>query len=137
MRHIGIRPFTLGLLLTAALGCGFGDGHAKFIPKPATARGALETVLTSWKSGQRPMQIALDSTPIEVIDSKWRAGHRLGDFEIVTEEPGDGPRWFAVKLTMQKPAGAQLVRYVVVGNSPLWVYREEDYKKASGTSSGM
>ena len=49
------------------------------------------------------------------------------------QEPGNRLRWFTVRLTMQKPAGDVTVRYVVFGNSPLYVYREQDYKKTSGT----
>ena len=30
---------------------------------------------------------------------------------------------------MKKPAGDQSVRYVVHGRDPVWVYREEDYKR--------
>jgi hypothetical protein len=44
-------------------------------------------------------------------------------------EPAQGPKVFSVRLTMQKPAGELVVRYYVVGKSPLWVYREDDYKK--------
>jgi len=115
-----------------AAGCGENASHDKFIPREATARKALETALTSWQKGQKPGTIESDDVPIEVMDSKWRAGQKLARFEILKEEPGQGPRWFSVKLVMQKPAGEQTVRYVVLGNSPLWVYREEDYKKTSG-----
>jgi hypothetical protein len=115
-----------------AAGCGDSANHDKYIPKEAAARKALEAALTSWQNGQKPGTIETDDVPIEVMDSKWRAGQKLASFQILQEEPGQGPRWFSVKLVMQKPAQEQTVRYVVLGNSPLWVYREEDFKKTSG-----
>lgn len=121
----------VGLFVCGA-GCGASQDHGKFIPKEADARAALQAALDSWQQGQKPGTITVGSTTIEVVDAKWRAGQKLARYEIVTEEPGDGPRWFSVKLSLQKPVAELVVRYVVVGNAPLWVYREEDYKKMTG-----
>lgn len=121
-----------GLALASAAGCASNKSYDKFIPKEDAARVALETVLTSWQNGDKPGTISTTKIPIEVIDSKWKSGQKLNSYQIVGSEPGQGPRWFSVKLVLQKPAGEQTVKYVVVGNSPLWVYREEDYNKASG-----
>ncbi len=68
--------------------------------------------------------------PIQVGDSAWQAGQQVESFEIGEEEDdGDGTKQFAVKLKMKKPPGDQSVRYFVHGRDPVWVYREEDYKR--------
>ena len=104
-----------------------------FIPKEAKSREALTTALTAWKKGEKWEKIPAGESIIEVLDNKWRAGQQLADFQILEADPaGEGPQWFTVKLVMKKPAGELKVRYVVVGIDPLWVYREEDYKKSSG-----
>lgn len=104
-----------------------------FIPKEAQSRDALTTALTAWKKGEKWERIPAGESTIEVLDNKWRAGQQLTDFQILEADPaGEGPQWFTVKLVMKKPPGELKVRYVVVGIDPLWVYREEDYKKSSG-----
>lgn len=104
-----------------------------FIPKEAQSRQTLTTALTAWKNGEKWERIPAGESIIEVLDNKWRAGQQLADFQILEADPaGEGPQWFTVKLVMKKPAGELKVRYVVVGIDPLWVYREEDYKKSSG-----
>ncbi len=68
--------------------------------------------------------------PIQVADSAWQAGQQVESFEIGDEEDdGDGTKQFVVTLKMKKPPGEQSVRYFVHGRDPVWVYREEDYKR--------
>jgi hypothetical protein len=126
-----LAPALAGLVLLVA-GCRHGAG--KYVPSSAPARQALEAALGAWKEGQRPGKLAGHSPPVEVIDSRWEAGDQLADFEIVREEEysGSGPRWFTVRLKLARPAEEQTVRYAVLGNDPLWVYREPDYQKLSG-----
>jgi hypothetical protein len=129
------KVLALGLVLASVVGCGSGNkGFDRFIPDETVARKALETALDSWQGGKRPGKITTDAAAIEAMDSKWQAGQQLASYQIVKEEPsnGQGPRWFQVRLTMRKPAGEVTARYVVLGKDPLWVYREEDYKKTSG-----
>jgi hypothetical protein len=132
MTHYLSRRGVLALALSAACaaGCG-GGGYDKYVPSEASARSALEKALTAWQNGQRPDQIGAESPAVVAADSKWQAGQKLKGFEILKEEPGEGPKWFEVRLTLQGRPGEQVVRYVVVGKDPLWVYREEDYKKSS------
>jgi hypothetical protein len=104
-----------------------------FIPKEEESREALTIALTAWKKGEKWEKIPAGESTIQVLDNKWRAGQQLADFQILEADPANaGPQWFTVKLVMKKPAGELKVRYVVVGIDPLWVYREEDYKKSSG-----
>ncbi len=129
----------LGLLLLLAGGLLFLVGCSRegkrtedFTPPADKARQALEAALNHWKSGQQPGQVPGTSPTVEVVDSKWKAGQKLKEFEILGEEPGTEPRFFKVRLT--PPTGpAQEVRYAVLGIDPLWVYREEDFKALSGT----
>lgn len=127
----------LGLL---AVGCNAGaKDYSAYVPASDSARKALQASLDAWKAG-RPLGRVEARPPIDVLDSKWRAGQKLTAYEITKEEPseGVGPRWFTVKLTTSK--GAQEVRYAVVGNDPLWVYSEDEYNKVSGVgakSGGM
>ncbi len=130
-----LAGFCLGLL---AAGCSAGaKDYSAFVPPPDSARKALQASLDAWKAGQ-PMGRVESKPPIDVLDSRWRAGQKLTAYEITKEEPpeGIGPRWFTVKLTTAR--GTQEVRYAVVGNDPLWVYSEDEYNKVSGvgTKSG-
>ena len=43
----------------------------------------------------------------------------------------DETRAFAVRLSLENPPEVQVVRYLVVGNDPLWVFRQEDYEMIS------
>jgi hypothetical protein len=122
------------LFALACVGCS-GAGTERYIPDEKAARTALDATLNAWKNGEPYGRISTVSPPVQVFDSQWQAGQKLAGFQVLKEEqePGNRLRWFTVRLTMQKPAGDVTVRYVVVGNSPLYVYREQDYKKTSGT----
>jgi hypothetical protein len=119
----------VGLLATA--GCGSG-GNERYIPPEQTSRQALETALTAWQNGKPPGPVADGKPAIQAVDSKWQAGQKLGKWEIVGEEAGSGPTFFSVRLTLKGSPKQQVVRYVVVGRDPLWVYREDDYKTGAG-----
>ncbi len=126
--------FALLPLALLAAGCGSGGNEAKFIPPASKAREALEAALTKWKDGQaRPAQFTLGKTAVEVVDQAWASGLKLQAFEIVADESAEGPKVFSVKLTTAK--GPQTVKYYVIGNDPLWVYGETDYKKLSGAGT--
>ncbi len=59
-----------------------------------------------------------------------KRGEQLESFQIGEEEAGDdGTKQFAVKLTMKKSKTSEDVRYIVHGRDPVWVFREEDYKR--------
>lgn len=111
--------------LVVLAGCG-GVDHT---PPAALARASLEKSLTAWKGGARPGPIEGSEPPIQVVDSAWQAGHKLGSFEVLREEGGQGDRRFDVRLTQGSPATTREVRYVVLGQGPVWVYREEDYQR--------
>src|SRR5262245_41809970 len=103
------------LWLAAALPAGCSKrGEEQFIPAEATARQALEVALGAWKGGQaRPGKLSLGKVGVEVVDPAWQAGQKLLNYQITSEEPGNGPRWFTVKLSLDK--GERTVKYVVLG----------------------
>lgn len=121
-----IGAFALALWL-----CGCGRKAPDFVPSAASSRQAVEAALTAWANGQPLGPVETVSPPIQVVDSAWRKGQRLSAFEIVNEEKGtDGLPYFTVRLRKSKPQGEETVRYVVTGRSPMWVFREDDYKSS-------
>ncbi len=119
-----------GILVLCAAGCG---GAGKFIPAQDQERQTLQDALTAWENGRAPDALAHGNPSIQIADAKWKAGQKLESFEILKAEPAEkGKVWFTVKLKMKKPAGVQETRYIVIGNNPLWVFREEDYKQLEG-----
>ncbi len=105
-------------------GCGRGSDAT---PPADLARSALERSLEAWKNGGRPGEIAGGEVAIQAVDSLWLSGRKLESFQILREEGGEGDRRFMVTLSYPKPAKPQDARYVVLGQGPIWVYREEDY----------
>jgi hypothetical protein len=121
------------LLLGSSVGCMSQASHEDFIPPEGKARQALETALTAWQNGEPLDRIEGADAKIVPMDSRWRAGQKLERFEIIRADPADaGKTWFSVRLTMKPPRGQQESRYVVIGQDPLWVYSEDEYKKLSG-----
>ena len=121
----------LGALLVVSAGCSNGS-YNKYIPSDDKARQALEAALNAWQQGKKPGPIEGAPLAVEAVDSRWQAGQVLRSFEVLSEEKSEGPRIFSVRLTLQKPAKQQTVRYIVLGKDPLWVYREDDYKAPAG-----
>jgi hypothetical protein len=108
---------------------GCGASHARFTPTSDQARSSLEAALTAWRDG-KPYG-SVEATPsVNIADSAWQSGQQVESFEIGEEkDDGDGTKQFVVVVKMKKPAGDQSVRYFVHGRDPVWVYREEDYKR--------
>jgi hypothetical protein len=130
--HLLMRSVVLGGLLLACAGCGAG-GYERYVPPEQVARQALEAALTAWQNGKPPGQVEAGPPVVEAVDSKWKAGQKLNQFEILGEDAGgQGPTFFSVRLTVKGSAKAEVVRYVVVGRDPLWVYREADYQTSAG-----
>ncbi len=128
-RFVGWWVLAAGAAVALA-GCP-GGGTEKFVPSEGAARQALETALDAWKGGQaKPGKLSVGGVAVNVVDATWESGQKLTAYQIVSEEPGEGPRWFSVKLSL--PKGDRTVKYAVVGKDPIWVYDEAGYKKLSG-----
>lgn len=123
---------TGAVLLAAGAGCS-DRGYDKYVPSEDRARQALDAALGAWRDGKKVGKIEGAPMAVQAVDSQWLHGQTITQYEILNEEPNEGPRVFVVRLTMARPAGEQVtVRYFVVGKEPLWVYREDDYKAPAG-----
>jgi len=119
------------VLVACVANFGCGRKAPNYIPSSKTSRASLEAALTAWVNGQRVGSIPNVSPPIQVVDSVWFKGQHLAGYEIVSEETTkDGLPCFSVRLHKSKPYGDETVRYLVAGRSPVWIYREEDYKRS-------
>ena len=118
-------------VLAAAVGCTSTRSNSDFIPDEMLARDAVEAVLSEWRDGKSPGRIERLKTPIEVVDTQRQAGQELADYEVLGPVAGAAPRCFAVRVELKNPNAEQRIRFVVVGISPLWVFRQEDYETIS------
>ncbi len=132
------KPVVHIVLLSCAVislaGC--GTGEEKYIPTETTAREAVNAALTAWKSDQAHGTVKTFAVPIDTFDARWQAGKKLETFEFVREEQSDGHRKFVVNMKLTDDKAAEEVIYLVVGNDPLLVFRQQDYDKASGMGGG-
>lgn len=120
--------FTFACLLMVP-GC--GNSPSRYIPAAANARAALQTALDTWKSGTKHGPITASKPEINVFDARWQAGKKLESFEILEEITGQEQPQFKVRL---KLAGAEeeTATYLIVGIDPLHIFRDADYRKATG-----
>jgi hypothetical protein len=128
------RPSVLGLsvIFLALSACSKGRDPLDTLPSEDKARAILEKALTAWKNGQPYGKVQGESPPIDVVDNRWQSGGKLLSYEIEQAVDKPGPRWFAVKLSLQDSPQPQRVHYAVMGLDPLLVMPEEDYDKACG-----
>ncbi len=129
LRSLGAGRMLL-LVLPLALAAGGGCSRSgRQVPPAGSARQALESALNAWQNGHPVGKIETASPPVQAVDSGWGKGQKLASYEILEEVTReDGRRCFKVRLNLQKPAVSQEVHYLVIGTSPMWIYREEDYK---------
>jgi hypothetical protein len=125
---------TLRWLAIAALAAGCGgtpQGPPDFeAPGLESAKAALTTSLDAWKAGRRDSGVLIGSKPaIGVVDAS-RADRPLLEYEIVGPLMVDGKaRPFAVRLVLGEPREVLATRYMVMGQDPLWVFRQEDFER--------
>ena len=130
MNRVHFINATFGLALFA-LGCG-GNSDSDYVPGAGAARQSLTLALDAWKSGQAGEaagKLASGQTVLG-IDSDWSGGKQLASYEIVSELPSEGtsPKKLSVKLTFKSGETAEAT-YFIVGNDPIRVFREQDYKR--------
>jgi hypothetical protein len=105
------------------------ESFARFKPSEEVAQSALEAALRSWQKGEPPGELAGPKSPAIILNDTFRQpGQTLAHFKILGEAPGDGPRCFAVRVSLRNPDEEQSLRFVVYGVDPVWVYRYEDYE---------
>lgn len=134
-RREGTVPqrFLSSLLMVASLclGCGMkaGSSPEMRLPDPDVARAALEAALDTWKADRQVTGKTIGANPaIGVVDT-LQAERPLLDYEILGAL-GALPeaRPFAVRLVLGSPREEVATRYMVLGENPLWVFRQEDYE---------
>jgi hypothetical protein len=119
-------------------GCGYRTASIdRYVPKSDVAHEALEAALTAWQNGEPAGEIRGRSVPVQVVDTHRRADQRLVTFEILGEVGCDTGRCFAVRLALDNPTEEKKARFVMIGLSPLWVFREEDYTMLSHWEHAM
>ena len=121
------------LLALTAGGCGHGTATA---PPGDVARAALDAALKSWRDGGKPGTVAGADPPVQVLDTPWGLGDRLKSYEILGEEAGTAERQFSVRLVLSKPEKVQEVKYYVIGQGPVLVFRDEDYQRNINMEDG-
>jgi hypothetical protein len=115
-------------LVVFAVGCSDSADVKRYYPAEDKARAALEAALIAWQSGQPSGAVPGAANPsVQFVDSHHAPGRRLKSFEILGLAPGDGPRVFTVKLTLDGPTAEVKTRYVVFGLDPMWVMQHDDY----------
>ena len=129
---IGLGLSVLGL---AGFGCG-GGSHQQYVPAESRAREAVEATLNAWKSAQPEGDARTISEGVKVngLDQDWRSGKVLSDFTILEALAAveHEPRQFRVRLNYAGETNPVETVYFVVGIDPLWVFREEDYRRTGG-----
>lgn len=126
-----MRALVAGLLV-AAVGCTNRADPNRFYPPEDRARQALELALTGWQQGAPTGPVPGAANPaVHLADSHRSPTQRLKAFAVLGAAPGDGPKVFTVRLTLENPAAEQKVRFVVLGIDPVWVFRHEDYEMMS------
>ena len=124
---------SVALLALCTAGCGEKSTVESFTPSKDIAREALTTALDAWQKGQaKPGEVEDAEINVQVADPQWAQGAKLKSYEIVESQPGDSPRKFTVKLTLEGEATPSQRTYVVVGKDPLWVMPEDEYNRSSG-----
>jgi len=127
------RGIALCALLALSVGCSNQTSVQSFTPHEDLALEALTEALTAWQNGQaEPGAVAGTEPVVQVNDAKWKGGAKLKSFEITESLPGDSPRMFAVKLTLEGATVPEDVTYVVVGKDPLWVWTKDEYERSAG-----
>lgn len=121
----------LTLLLDVIAGCRGGSRAIELAPpESATAKQVLADSLEMWKQGHRQSGVMTGIKPkIGIVDST-RGERGLKSFEIIGPLTLFGKaRPFAVRLELENPPETTVVRYFVLGNDPLWIYRDEDFER--------
>jgi hypothetical protein len=123
----------VAFLVTALIACAWGwqrrpAGFERYVPKAQLAGAAIASVLDAWRAG-RPDDAALGTNPaIHLVDKHRKEGQRLKSYEILGEVATENARGFAVRLKLENPDESPVVRFLVLGIDPLWVFRQEDYE---------
>jgi hypothetical protein len=119
------------IITTVVLGCSQRSDESKYYPGVTTSRQSLDQALNAWLSNEDRSTEVSGKPAVRIVDPARQAGQKLARYEVVTESTGTNPSQFTVRLHLE-PGGATEVNYVVVGNDPIWVFREDEYSRRQG-----
>ncbi len=130
-----------GFLALAAVllaGCDSGpespeEARLKFIPEPSVARSAVESILDAWRDAPNPLPNSFDTKSYKFVDFQRKPNQRLKSFEILRVARVEDTMQATVRMVLEpsRSAKPQIVRYIIFGIDPLWIYRLEDYEMIS------
>jgi hypothetical protein len=121
------------LFLLAGSGCSNGSA---VLPTSDVARTALQGALNTWRDGGKPGAIEGMEPAVQVNDTPWSQGARLGSFEILKEDTNGAEKKFTVRLSLTKPDRVEEVQYYVMGQGPVMVFRDQDYLRNINMEDG-
>jgi hypothetical protein len=130
--RLGILSVSASFLLAAG-GCSHGGAE---LPTTDVARTALEGALNSWRDGGKPGTLQGMEPAVQVNDTPWSQGDRLGSYEILKEDTNGAEKKFTVRLTLTKPDRVEDVQYYVMGKGPVMVFRDQDYQRNINMEDG-
>lgn len=118
------------LVLAMLPGCG-GASPEDYSPDTATARDSLDAALAAWQKGGKAAELAAGTPAVYFVDFQWDNGKALESYQIVEETPAvvESEKRYKVVLKLKDPAKEEQAEYIAVGKAPLWIFRDEDYKK--------
>ena len=129
----GRSPLRWIALACVAAGCGDAPprGPVELVaPELESAKSALVASLDAWKANRRESGVMIGSKPAVGIVDASRADRPLLGYEVVGPLMVVGKaRPFAVRLVLGEPREEIATRYLVMGQDPLWVYRQEDFER--------
>ena len=115
-------------ILLGVVGCRKSPvGFERFNPPPGASREALNAVLEAWRAGRPAEDGVGPESDVHVVDKQRKPGQRLVGFEILGEVNVEKGRGYAVRLRFDEPEETSVVRFLVIGERPLWVWRKEDF----------
>ena len=132
MPHRGLLS-GIAVCLLAAAGCGNGTN---VLPSDELARKALDEALTTWREGGKPESLKAKEPPLQVNDTPWSQGERLGSYEILSADTSASEKKFTVRLSLTKPERVEEVQYYVLGTGPVMVFRDQDYMRNINMEDG-
>jgi hypothetical protein len=121
--------------LFALAGSGCSNGSAE-LPTNDVARTALQVALDTWRDGGKPGTLQGMEPAVQVNDTPWSQGDRLGSYEILKEDTNGAEKKFTVRLSLTKPDRVEEVQYYVMGKGPVMVFRDQDYLRNINMEDG-
>jgi hypothetical protein len=134
MTNYRARRTALGWLAVASLaaGCETAPQGPPDLGPPGLepSKAALVASLDAWKADRRETGVLIGSKPAIGIADAARTYRPLVDYEVVGPLMVIGKtRPFAVRLVLGEPRESVSTRYLVMGQDPLWVFRQEDFDR--------